>query len=400
MYEYTRMIERRIKKDVEEGLDRQAAVALIGPRQVGKTTLAREIAKDRDAIYLDLENSDDRGKLANASLFLKQYEDKLVVLDEIHRVPEIFQTLRGVIDEGRRRGKRTGRFLVLGSASVDLLRQSGESLAGRIEYVDMGPFDVLEVGREEGALNRLWIQGGFPDSFLAKKEKDSFKFRKDFIRTYLERDVPQFGSRIPAETLERLWTMLAHSQGTLLNSSKLAANMSVSARTVNNYIDLLVDLLLVRRLSPFRANIGKRLVKSPKVYVRDSGLIHALLGIDGYETLAGHPVVGASWEGFIIENLLSVAPDRTFSSFYRTSAGAEIDLILELPGMAGVWAIEIKRGLGARLGKGFHNAIEDIKPKRSFVVYAGLERYRVAEDVEAIGLHELAQEICGAATNK
>ncbi len=385
------MIKRRIQKEVEEGLGRQAAVALIGPRQVGKTTLAREIAASTDSIYLDLEDGEDREKLSKPSLFLKQYEDKLVVLDEIHRVPEIFQTLRGVIDEGRRQGKGTGRFLVLGSASVELLKQSGESLAGRIEYVDMGPFDISEVGGEEGALNRLWVQGGIPNSFLAKNEADSFKFRKNFIRTYLERDVPQFGSRIPAETLERLWTMLAHSQGTLLNSSKLAANMSVSARTINNYIDLLVDLLLVRRLSPFRANIGKRLVKSPKVYVRDSGLVHALLGINSYETLAGHPVVGTSWEGFVIENLLSVVPYRTFSSFYRTAAGAEIDLVLELSGMRDIWAIEIKRGLGTRLGKGFHNAIRDIKPKRSFVVYPGKERYPVSEDVEAIGLLEMMQ---------
>ena len=322
------MIQRRIQQQVEEALYRQAAVALIGPRQVGKTTLAQKIAEGREAIYLDLEDNDDREKLTNPSLFLSQHQDKLVVLDEIHRTPEIFQTLRGLIDKGRQKGKRSGRFLILGSASIDLLRQSGETLAGRIEYVDMGPFDVLEVGKEEGALNQLWVRGGFPDSFLAKNDKDSFKLRKDFIRTYLERDVTQFGPRIPAETLGRLWTMLAHSQGTLLNSSKLAANMSVSAKTVNNYIDLLADLLLVRRLPPLRANIGKRLVKSPKVYVRDSGLVHALLGIDSYHTLSGHPVVGASWEGFVIENLLSIVPERTFSSFYRTLAGAEIDLIL------------------------------------------------------------------------
>ena len=385
------MIERRIKQQVKDALSRQAATALIGPRQVGKTTLAQEIGKERGALYLDLEDSEDRGKLSDAKLFLEQYEDRLVVLDEIHRVPELFQTLRGIIDKGRRKGKRTGRFLILGSASIDLLRQSGESLAGRIEYVDMQPLDVTEIGTEEGALNRLWIQGGFPDSFLARNEMDSFKGRKNFIRTYLERDVPQFGPRIPAETLERLWTMLAHSQGTMLNASRLASGLSLTAPTVTKYIDLLVDLLLVRRLRPLRANIGKRLVKAPKVYVRDSGLLHALLGIGDYNTLSGHPVVGASWEGFVIENLLSAVPYRTLASYYRTSAGAEVDLVLEFPGLIEKWAIEIKRGLSAKLEKGFYNAMEDIQPDKTFVVYADDERYPVSEGVEAISVMEMAQ---------
>ena len=385
------MIERRIKQQVMDALDRQAAVALIGPRQVGKTTLAQEIGEERGALYLDLEDRDDREKLSNAKLFLRQYEGQLVVLDEIHRVPELFQTLRGIIDQGRRTGKRTGRFLILGSASIDLLRQSGESLAGRIEYIDMQPLDVTEVGSEENALNRLWIQGGFPDSFLARNEEDSLKLRKNFIRTYLERDVPQFGPRIPAETLERLWTMLAHSQGTMLNASRLASGLSLTAPTITKYIDLLVDLLLVRRLRPLHANIGKRLVKSPKVYVRDSGLLHALLGIEDYNTLSGHPVVGASWEGFVIENLLSVLPNRTLASFYRTSAGAEVDLVLEFPGLTEKWAIEIKRSLSAKPRKGFYLACEDIQPNKSFVVYAGEERYPVADDLEAVGVPEMAQ---------
>ncbi len=385
------MIERRIKQQVKDALNRQAAIALIGPRQVGKTTLAQEISEERGALYLDLEDSEDRGKLSDPRLFLEQYEDRLVVLDEIHRVPELFQTLRGIIDKGRRKGKRTGRFLILGSASIDLLRQSGESLAGRIEYVDMQPLDVTEIGTEEGVLNRLWIQGGFPDSFLARNEMDSFKGRKNFIQTYLERDVPQFGPRIPAETLERLWTMLAHSQGTMLNASRLASGLSLTAPTVTKYIDLLVDLLLVRRLRPLHANIGKRLVKAPKVYVRDSGLLHALLGIGDYNTLFGHPVVGASWEGFVIENILSVVPYRTLASYYRTSAGAEVDLVLEFPGLTEKWAIEIKRGLSAKPKKGFYNAVEDIKPDKTFVVYAGDERYPVSEGVEAISVMEIAQ---------
>lgn len=387
------MIPRRIYQTVREALARQAAVALIGPRQVGKTTLAHELAAGREALYLDLEAREDRDKLVDAALFLRNYEDRLVILDEIHRAPELFQTLRGLIDQGRRRGQRTGRFLVLASASIDLLRQSGESLAGRIEYVAMGPLEVLETAADAAASNRLWVRGGFPDSYLAKSDTDSLRLRKSFIRTYLERDVPQFGPRIPAETLERLWTMLAHGQGTLLNASRLASGLSVSAPTITSYIDLLVDLLLVRRLRPFHGNTRKRLVKSPKIYVRDSGLLHALLGIETHNDLAGHPVVGSSWEGFVIENLLAAAPERTMASFYRTSAGAEIDLLLELPGRHGLWAIEVKHGLTARTGKGFYIARDDLEPERCFVVYSGAERYPLDPGVEAISLRTLAEEI-------
>ena len=383
------MIIRHAHRTVREALGRQAAVVLIGPRQVGKTTLALEIAAETDALYLDLETRADRAKLADPALFLNSYEDRLVILDEIHRVPELFSELRGLIDQGRRRGRRTGRFLILGSASIDLLRQSGESLAGRIEYVELDPLSTLEAASDENSLNLLWVRGGFPDSFLARNDTDSFIFRRNFIRTYLERDVSRFGRRIPAETLERLWTMLAHAQGTLLNASKLASGLAVSAPTVTGYIDLLVDLLLVRRLQPFYANVRKRLVKSPKVYVRDSGVVHALLGIADHNSLAGHPVVGASWEGFVIENLLSAVSAATKASFYRTSAGAEVDLVLELPGSRGPWAIEIKHSLSASLSRGFRNALEDLKPERSFVVTAGSDRYPVAKDVEAIGLRDM-----------
>ena len=385
------MIQRRVKQQVREALDRQAAVALIGPRQVGKTTLACEVAEERDALYLDLEDRNDREKLSDPGLFLEQYEDKLVVLDEIHCTAELFQTLRGIIDKGRRKGKRTGRFLILGSASIDLLRQSGESLAGRIEYVDMHPLDITEVGTADNAMNQLWIRGGFPDSYLAKNDEYSFKLRKDFIRTYLERDVPKFGPRIPAATLESLWTMLSHGQGSLLNASNLASALSVSAPTVRKYIDLLVDLLLVRRLRPYHTNVGKRLVKSPKVYVRDSGLLHALLGIGDHNSLCGHPVVGTSWEGFVIENLLSDLPYRTQPNFYRTAAGAEVDLVLEFPGKSEIWAIEIKRALPAKPKKGFYHACEDIQPHKSFVVYAGDERYPISEGVEAISLSKMCE---------
>ncbi len=387
------MIKRKVKQQVREALDRQAAVALIGPRQVGKTTLACKICEERDALYLDLEDRDDRAKLSAPRLFLEQYEDRLVVLDEVHRTPEIFQTLRGIIDRGRRKGKRMSRFLVLGSASIDLLGQSGETLAGRIEYVDMHPLDIAEVGTADNATNRLWIRGGFPDSYLAESDEHSFNLRKSFIRTYLERDVFQFGLRIPATTLESLWMMLSHGQGSLLNTSSLASSLSLSAPTVAKYIDLLVELLLVRKLRPYHANVDKRLVKSPKVYVRDSGLLHALLGIGDFNRLSGHPVVGGSWEGFVIENLLSDLPPRTQSNFYRTSGGAEIDLLLEFPGESEIWAIEIKRALSARPKKGFYQACEDIQPHKCFVVYAGEERYPISEGVDAVSLSEMCRII-------
>jgi hypothetical protein len=383
------MINRRILPFVESALTRQAAVALIGPRQVGKTTIAFLIKEQRSCLYLDLENPADRQKLSEPALFLAQYEDELVILDEIHRVPDLFPVLRGIIDQGRRQEKRYGRFLLLGSASIDLLRQSGESLAGRIAYVDMGPFDVLEVVHDSKDLIQLWVRGGFPDSYLAPDDGNSLALRQDFIRTYLERDVSLFGPRLPAETLRRLWTMLAHGQGSLLNASRLAGNLAVSAQTVTRYIDLLVDLLLVRRLTPFHANIKKRLVKAPKVYVRDTGLLHALLGIGTYNDLAGHPIIGASWEGLVIENLLSISPPRTSATFYRTSTGAEIDLILQFPN-AERWAIEIKNSLTPSLERGFYSACEDVRPDRSFVVYPGNDRYPLNNKVEVISLYELA----------
>jgi predicted AAA+ superfamily ATPase len=386
------MIPRRALEPVKRALARQAAVALIGPRQVGKTTLAFEIAETTPSLYLDLEAREDREKLTSAALFLNAYADRLVILDEIHRAPELFQTLRGLIDEGRREGRRTGRFLILGSAAIELLRQSGETLAGRIAYVDMGPFDVLEVVEDRYDQDRLWVRGGFPYSYLAQDDVESLGRRKDFIRTYLERDVPQFGPRIPAETLDRLWTMLAHNQGQLLNASRLAMSLSISTTTATRYIDLLVDLLLLRRMQPFHSNLGKRLVKSPKVFVRDSGLLHALLGVADYNDLSGHPVVGASWEGFVIENLLAAAPDNTKASFYRTAAGAEIDLVLEIP-KHGLWAIEIKRGLTARPERGFHMACDDVQPTRRLVVNGGQDRYPLSPDLEAISLHSLAKEL-------
>ena len=383
------LIHRRAFSIVQSALSRQAAVALIGPRQVGKTTLARVIGDQRNALYLDLENREDRDKLASPRLYLDRFEDLLVILDEIHRMPELFQTLRGVIDEGRRKGKGIGRFLILGSASIDLLRQSGESLAGRIAYVELPPLTVLEIDAQRPSLEQLWLRGGFPNHYLAADDAESLALRKDFIRTYLERDVPLFGPRIPAETLERLWTMLAHGQGSLLNAAQLGRALAISTQTVTRYIDLLVDLLLVRRLQPYHANVGKRLVKSPKIYVRDSGLLHALLNIETLDRLAGHPVIGVSWEGFVLETLLAALSWRTHPLFYRTAVGAEIDLVLERPN-GELWVIEIKRGLAAKLERGFHQACQDLQPAQTFVVYSGEERYPVAAGVEAIGIREMA----------
>jgi predicted AAA+ superfamily ATPase len=372
---------------VQDALSRQAAVALTGPRQVGKTRLAHTIAAGRPSIYL--EAGEDRAKLADPAQFLDKFEDRLVVLDEIHRVPELFPTLRGVIDRRRRHGHKTSRFLILGSASMDLLRQSSESLAGRIAYVEMGPLSALETAATHPDLSTLWIRGGFPESYLASSDNNSLEWPKDFIRTYLERDVPLLGPHVPAETLERLWIMLAHEQAAILNASRLATALMISAQTVTRYIDLLVDLLLVRRLRPFHGNVGKRVVKSPKVFVRDSGIVHGLLGIADYNALSGHPVVGASWEGFAIENLIAPAPSRTIPSFYRTAAGAEIDLVLEIPGH-GLWVLEIKRSLSAKPEKGFHLACEDLKPQHRFLVNSGNDRYPIGRGLDAIGLAEMA----------
>lgn len=388
------MIERRAAPEVASLLDSTPAVALLGPRQTGKTTLALAIAQTRPSVYLDLESAADRARLVEPELYLADHTSELVILDEIHRAPGLFETLRSVIDRGRREGKGTGRFLLLGSAAIALLAQLGETLAGRIAFVELAPFDVTEVDGER--LDELWVRGGFPESFLAADEQVSIRWREDFIRTYLERDIPQLGPRIPAETLRRLWTMFAHHQGSLLNAAQIARGLGVSGATVSHYLDLMVDLLLVRRLPPYLTNAGKRLVRSPKVYVRDSGLLHALLGLSTKEAVLGHPVAGPSWEGMAIENLLAAAGPRAQASFYRTSHGAEIDLVLTWPS-GKLWAIEIKRSLAPTLERGFHAAIADLTPERALVVYPGDEHYRVAPEVEAIGLAELCEEIVSTA---
>ena len=394
-------IPRSLSARLKERLRQFPAVALLGPRQVGKTTLARALAEEggqsppspvEAGVYLDLEDPADQEKLADARGYLGTKRGRLVILDEIHRAPHLFHTLRGIIDERIRDGEPSGQFLILGSASIELLRQSGESLAGRIAYLELGPLDVREVEERDQA--RLWMRGGFPRSFLAPTDADSAVWREQFIRTYLERDIPALGPRIPAQTLRRFWTMLAHSQGGLWNAASLARSLAVDGKTVARYVDLLADLLLVRRLPPFHANVRKRLAKSPKVYVRDSGIVHALLRLDDLESVLGHPIAGASWEGFVIETLLRAAPERTQASFYRTASGVEIDIVLELPG-ARVWAIEIKRGLAPAVSRGFRVAIDDVQPDRAFIVHGGEDRYPKGSGVEAIGLRELANELAG-----
>ena len=384
------MLPRRLSAHINHSLGHSPAVVLLGPRQVGKTTLALEVAETRASVYLDLEDEADRVKLSDPVRYFADHEHELVILDEVQRVPELFQRLRGVIDRRRRHGEPNGQFLLLGSAAMDLLRQSGESLAGRISYLELGPFDALEVAPD--ALETLWVRGGFPRSFLADSDDLSMKWRRDFIRTYLERDIPQFGSRIPAETLRRFWTMLAHNQSQMLNAANLARGLGVDGKTVASYLDLLVDLLLVRRLPSWHRNVGKRLVKSPKVYVRDSGIAHALLGIRDKEALLGHPVAGQTWESFVTETLIAAAPDGTEAHYYRTATGVEVDLVLTLPDGT-LWAVEIKRSSAPRVERGFHIACEDLKPTKRFVVYPGNERFPLNADTDAIGLSDLGRAL-------
>lgn len=377
------MYQRIALSTLQTALAEQAAVVLLGPRQVGKTTLAQDLAEGLPAVYLDLEREADRRVLDEADLYLDEQAGRLVILDEVQTMPGLFATLRGQIDNRRRKGMRTGQFLLLGSASNVLLHQSAESLAGRVRYIELFPLLLDEVGAEQ--LNPLWLRGGFPDSLLAPSDAASLRWREDFLRSYLERDIPALGPRIPAATLRRFWTMLAHAQGGLLNAAALAEGLGVSGQTVGRYLDLLVDLMLVRRLMPWHQNVGKRLVKSPKVYVRDSGLVHALLGLGSTEALLGHPVVGGSWEGFCIEQLIAAAPAGSEAFFYRSSGGAELDLVLRLPG-GEIWAVEVKRTTTPKVSRGFHQAAEDIAATRRLLVYAGAHEVPMPRELRALPL--------------
>jgi uncharacterized protein len=339
------------------------------------------MARRRDAIYLDLELPSALRQLDDPEAFLLAQRDRLVILDEVQRVPELFAVLRGVVDVRRRSGEAAGQFLLLGSASGVLLQQTSESLAGRVVQLELTPLQAREVLPSAG-LDPLWLRGGFPLSWLADGDAQSLRWREAFIASYLERDIPALGPRIPATTLRRLWTMLAHGQGGLLNQSQLAASLAVSGQTVARYIDVLADLMLVRRLPAWHGNVGKRLVRAPKVYVRDSGIVHALLGLESLESLLGHPVAGGSWEGFVIEQLIAAAGPAE-ASFYRTSHGAEADLVLSFRDGAR-WVIEVKRSSAPTVSKGFHLAGVDTAATRKLVVAPVAAPYRMREGIEVM----------------
>jgi uncharacterized protein len=390
------MFRRDSQEIVKDRLAEFDCVALLGPRQVGKTTLARQIVAERadQALYLDLENPADRRQLDDAGAYFSAYADKLIVLDEIQRVPEIFSVLRGQIDSRRRAGADAGKFLILGSASMKLLRQSSESLAGRITFVELAPLQPSEVlpagdpnqrnGRN-GRLDSLWLQGGFPQSFTRTSMQASLQWRRDFIQTYLERDIPQFGLQVASDQLAQFWRMLANDQGELFNAQRYANSLGVSGHTVARYIDLLEQLLLVRRLAPWSVNTGKRLVKSPRPYVRDTGILHALLNLRTLDDLRAHAVIGKSWEGFVIEALINAAASSALPYFYRTAAGAEADLVLEFsPNRR--WAIEIKLSSAPSVDRGFHNAADDLGAERRLLVHRGDAIFPMRGGIEAMPL--------------
>ncbi|MEA3362428.1 MAG: ATP-binding protein [Thermodesulfobacteriota bacterium] len=388
------MLTRWLTSRLQKNISQVPAVVLLGARQVGKTTLAKMIAKDLNSIYLDLESPEDLLKLSDPGSYLASHGDKLVILDEIQRVPDLFMVLRGLIDRNRAQGRTFGQFLLLGSASMDLLRQSSESLAGRISYIEMSGLNLPEVGESGNDLKKLWLRGGFPDSYLATDDVSAMDWLEDLIRTYLERDVPQLGFRVPATRLRRLWTMLAHLQGEPVNYSKLGGNLEIDGKTVSHYIDILTDLLLVRRLEPWHANVKKRLVKAPRFYIRDSGIQHRLLGIDDSEALLSNPVLGKSWEGFVMENIHSILTRRAETYFYRTAAGAEIDLVIKLSS-AEVWAVEIKHGVAPRLNKHYSRTCEDVGATRKYIVYGGDDEFPVSDDVTVISLPRIMQRLQG-----
>ncbi|MFZ2852903.1 MAG: ATP-binding protein [Rhodocyclaceae bacterium] len=380
------MTPRLAQQQLADLLAQFPAVVLLGPRQAGKTTLAlAEIERHGDALYLDLELLSAQRQMDDPEAFLLAHKNRLVILDEVQRMPELFAVLRGIIDIRRRAGEAAGQFLLLGSACGTLLQQASESLAGRVAQLELTPFqarEVLPADAPTGDLNPLWVRGGFPLSWLSADDAASLRWRDAFIATYLERDIPALGPRIPATTLRRLWTMLAHTQGGLLNQSQLAASLAIGGQTVARYIDLLCDLMLVRRLPAWHGSVGKRLVRAPKVYVRDSGIVHALLGLASLEGVLAHPVAGASWEGFVIEQLLAAAKHAE-ASFYRTSHGAEADLVLSFRN-GETWVVEIKRSSAPTVSKGFHLAAADVGATRKLLVAPVAASYPMRDGIEVM----------------
>ena len=353
-------LERVIAKEVALRLRQFPVVAILGPRQCGKSTLAKRIiGAMADAVYLDLEIPSDLNRLSDAEAFLRANNDHLVCIDEIQRRPNLFPVIRGISDITG----RDGQLLILGSASSELLRQTSESLAGRIAHLDLTPFLISETGSP--AMQKHWLRGGFPDSFLAESDDASFVWRQNFIRTYLEQDIPSLGFNVTTQTIQRLWSMLAHSSGQLLNMAKLAGSLDVSSPTVKHYIEILEKTYMVRILRPYHVNLKKRLVKGPKVYLRDTGILHALLSIESQNTLFGHPAYGGSWESYALEQLCAATPGWS-PSFYRTEKGAEIDLILE--NGARRIACEFKASSAPKVTRGFHQALNDLDIAEAFVV--------------------------------
>jgi len=380
------MYQRQSQQKLIQRLQQFPAVGLLGPRQVGKTTLAfAQKALYPDALYLDLELPSAQRQMDDPEAFLMSHAQQLVILDEVQRMPGLFGILRGVIDQRRRMGQASGQFLLLGSATGVLMQQSSESLAGRVAYVELPPLQAPEIFTHQPSvadLNALWVRGGFPMSWLAPSDADSMTWREVFMATYLEKDIPALGPRIPATTLRRLWTMLAHHQGELLDLSKLAAALAISGQTVSRYIDLLCDLMLVRRLPAWHGNVGKRLVRSPKVYVRDSGLVHALLGLSNGDAVLGHPIAGSSWEGFVMEQLINAAPQAQ-ACFYRTSNGAEVDLVLTFRNQQ-TWVIEIKRSSAPTVSRGFYQAATDLGAVRKLLVAPVAQPYPLKDGIEVV----------------
>ncbi|MBY5952350.1 MAG: ATP-binding protein [Cyclobacteriaceae bacterium] len=392
------MIHRTLESKLIQSLKAMPVVVILGPRQVGKTTLALEFAKpllEKPVHYLDLELDSDLAKLDDPENFLRRFNNQLLVIDEVQRKPDLFRIIRGLVDIRKRAGEKAGHFLLLGSASKDLLQQSSESLAGRIRYLELSPFNFQELYLEDQLgfnSEKLWYRGGFPDSYLADSDQESWDWRHDFITTYVEKDIPLFGPQVSATRMKRFWTMLAHFHGQQANLSDIGKSLEVSHTTARTYLDILQDFFMIRQLQPYSGNTKKRLIKSPKIYIRDSGLLHSLLSIHSFDQLLGHPILGASWEGFVAENILNSISNQWKASYYRSSNQSEIDLILE-KGNQEIWAVEIKRSVYPTLSSGFHRACEDIGATRKMVVYSGNEQFYLKEKTEVVGLKDFLMEI-------